>query len=414
MEKERQHITNPNPDTARYRWILYAERRSPRLEYVCYVIRQVMPHLDIQLTTSWADYDGVIFSYGVHKPGAQYIPDSALLWQTGHTSYTIDLPDPDAQSFFENNTCSFDLFSAIFYITTRYAEYSKQKDAHGRFLSSFLSDVEQEYISTPVIHKWIKIIYTDLDLSWTPLEHSLELSCDIDFPLKYKNKGFLKNMIATISGDPYDTYNIFNTLAQKYNADLMYFIPAGLEKNEYDLSPPLTDRSVIEVLEKIRHIPIGLHPSHASSIHPEKIKEEKVALQSAVGRALNRSRMHYLHMELSETYRALIDAGLFADYTMGYADCPGWRNGLAVPIRWYDVDTDHTTDLMVHPLIVMDMTLNKYQDATPETAIVTIDRLKTEHKMYGGCWHVLWHNSSFDRRAGWDGWRVVLEHMLSF
>ena len=59
--------------------------------------------------------------------------------------------------------------------------------------------------------------------------------------------------------------------------------------------------------------------------------------------------------------QALVAAGITDDYTMGFADKAGFRLQTTRPVRWLDPVTFELTDLVLHPLTVMDTTLASEQ-----------------------------------------------------
>jgi hypothetical protein len=97
---------------------------------------------------------------------------------------------------------------------------------------------------------------------------------------------------------------------------------------------------------------------------------------------------------------------------MGYADVPGFRAGTAHPFKWFDVERNEVTSLMVHPIIVMDSTLRNYQQLDALEAMEVISQLKSEVKNTGGDFVSLWHNETVAEQGVWVGWRAVWEEAI--
>jgi hypothetical protein len=98
---------------------------------------------------------------------------------------------------------------------------------------------------------------------------------------------------------------------------------------------------------------------------------------------------------------------------MGYADAPGYRAGTSEPFYWFDLEHNTVTELLVHPFVVMDVTLRKYLALPPEEAQERIQRLRAYCSAQGLSFTTLWHNSSFAPHHGWAGWEQVYTSCFS-
>jgi hypothetical protein len=97
---------------------------------------------------------------------------------------------------------------------------------------------------------------------------------------------------------------------------------------------------------------------------------------------------------------------------MGYADVPGFRAGTSHPFKWFDVERNEVTSLMVHPVIVMDSTLQSYMQVDPLEAMQIVTQLKAEVQRTGGDFVSLWHNETVAEQGDWKGWRAVWEESI--
>ena len=116
---------------------------------------------------------------------------------------------------------------------------------------------------------------------------------------------------------------------------------------------------------------------------------------------------------MPETYQAWESAGIKHDYTMGYADEPGFRAGMARPFHFYDLSRERRTGLSIVPFQVMDGTLRQYRLLTPEASIAVIRSLVNATRRVGGLFVSVWHNTSLSESNGWEGWRKVFEETLA-
>ncbi len=79
---------------------------------------------------------------------------------------------------------------------------------------------------------------------------------------------------------------------------------------------------------------------------------------------------------------------------MGFPDETGFRAGMAMPFRFYDIREERQTDLMVFPFQVMDGTLFQYKGYDAEAACEVVRRLIDQTRKVGGLFISIWHNTS--------------------
>ncbi|MEM8584396.1 MAG: hypothetical protein AAGF87_09020, partial [Bacteroidota bacterium] len=142
------------------------------------------------------------------------------------------------------------------------------------------------------------------------------------------------------------------------------------------------------------------------------ITKEVQTFKSIIEQGPFSSRQHYLRLSLPETYRALIRAGLRSDYSMGYADMPGWRAGTHLPFPWYDLEKEKSTHLQIYPFAFMDVTLKNYQHLSASDALQKMMFYRNQVDSLGGPLYSLWHNSSFSEAHGWSGYGEIYERYL--
>ena len=139
---------------------------------------------------------------------------------------------------------------------------------------------------------------------------------------------------------------------------------------------------------------------------------ETARLSKILKLEVERSRQHFLKLILPETYRNLINNDITHDYTMGYAEIPGFRASICTPFPFFDLDQDAQTNLIIHPFMVMDGTLHDYMKLSPQKAIATIIELINEVRKVGGTFIPLWHNQSLNEESDWKGWLEVYVKMV--
>ena len=91
---------------------------------------------------------------------------------------------------------------------------------------------------------------------------------------------------------------------------------------------------------------------------------------------------------------------------MAYPDTLGFRLGTTRPVRWIDPISLELTPLTLHPLTVMDRTIEgKDYMAIPslEEAFEQVKKMIDITEMYSGDICLLWHNNTLSReRVGYQ------------
>ena len=84
------------------------------------------------------------------------------------------------------------------------------------------------------------------------------------------------------------------------------------------------------------------------------------------------------------------------DFTMGYADVAGFRLGTCHPVRWINPITRRLSPLLLHPLIIMDCSLDapKYMGLSHDEAFTYGLNLIEQVRKVNGELVLLWHNEN--------------------
>jgi hypothetical protein len=80
---------------------------------------------------------------------------------------------------------------------------------------------------------------------------------------------------------------------------------------------------------------------------------------------------------------------------MIFASQSGYRTGLCVPYKWFDLQKNETTNLTIHTSIIMEGTLRDYNKLSAENAKHSTLYLLQDVKNFGGEFISIFHNDSF-------------------
>ena len=254
---------------------------------------------------------------------------------------------------------------------------------------------------------------------------------DIDNAFAYANKGFKRSVgglakdllslkFRQVSSrlnsnwndenDPYNTFEQINRLSEETQTALQYFVLIG-DYAAYDKNPHYQNEGFRKLLKLLSdNYTMGLHPSYVSYDNLEQIGIEKKRLENIIGKKVTSARCHFLRVNLPETYREFIKQGITDDYTMIFASQSGYRTGLCVPYKWFDLQKNETTNLTIHTSIIMEGTLRDYNKLSAENAKHSTLYLLQDVKNFGGEFISIFHNDSFVPEQ--KKWIEVYEKLL--
>lgn len=427
---------------------IYSHKQSKRLTYILKLIFTDLMGSEFVLTTNKEDYlkaEGAKLQYTFTPIDDHlFIYADKLLFETHIQHQEIKtIPYKNIPCFFptyvEESMIPFDIFSAAFYLVSRYEEYLPQKrDIHNRFRAEESISFQEKLLHLPVINIWAKDLSQLIkkaypDFTTKPKKYRYTPSYDIDIAWAYKNKGITRSIGGAFRSlinfdfkelkeryqvlfhykrDPYDTYYLQRKWRNKYQLKPIYFILFG-ELGPYDKNISTLNLKFQDLIKDIRdHALVGIHPSYESNNDIKRLKKEIKDLSETIHIDITRSRQHFLKLSLPHSYRNLLNLGIRHDYTMGYAGQVGFRAGIASSFYFYDLDLETETKLRVHPFAIMDGTLKDYLKTDITTAKRIISEIITEVKQVDGHMISLWHNESLSNEKKWDGWLDVYTHLL--
>lgn len=424
--------------------IIYSPQSSPRFEYVAEVIFSLVLGIKYKIVTdrsALSSTPDINYSEEAIDCGIRVIP-AGLLHNTGieHLSPGILWNDgvPVLFPSGDENAFPFDVFAASFYMLSRYEEYLEyHPDLHGRFTASGSFAGRHGFLKMPVVDMWSMMLGDEL-ARLKPLaerrndSYRALMTFDIDQAFAYRGHGFIRNTagvikdtftrysnpvhrIGTLTGKKEDPYNLFGYMTEqvrKHNSDAIFFFPVG-ERSDHDRNPSFRDKSYRMLINSIKKsYETGIHSSYRSSGRQEVLIEEMTRFRDVTGVTAKKCRQHWLLLRMPSTYRSFISAGINSDYTMGFADEPGFRAGIARPFPFYDLENERITGFIIVPFQVMDGTLMQYKKLSPGNAIKEIKDLIEVTRSVGGLFVSVWHNTSLTESNGWEGWRRVFEETL--
>tara|TARA_B110000459_G_C16625649_1_gene505402 strand:- start:9606 stop:10910 length:1305 start_codon:yes stop_codon:yes gene_type:complete len=425
--------------------LIYVHKLTPRIKYIFKTIFTDVLQVNISFTSDckeFENHEGVKINYSDSKLSSGiFFQATTLLFETKIQKQDIIISEYENKPCFysvdNESILPFDPFAASFYLISRYEEYlPHKKDEHRRFLANESLAFQHDFLEEPLVNLWttkitrlITLNYPEFDIP--PREYQYISTLDIDNAYAYQHKGIIRTLgalgksfikgsdfssrLKVIFGnekDPYDTFKYQKEVHKKYNITPIYFFLLG-DYGVNDKNISVKNKTFQRLIQSIsENNKIGIHPSYASNKNPEKIATEKNRLQKVSKQEIMSSRQHYLKLNLPNTYQNLITNGIIEDYTMGYAEQPGFRASICSAFYFYDLEKERETELKIFPFTVMEATFQYYKKSAPEKALKDIIALMQKVKDVDGTFISVWHNESLSDEGIWKGWKIIYEKML--
>lgn len=427
--------------------LVYSVSITPRLQYVFNFIGKEIDKSIPQYTSSqdeFSKHNGIKINYSGQRitNGEIWIKPHSLLFEKGIQQQTVNCFDHNNyKAFFRTDgDIAFDIFSASFYLLSRYEEYlPHQKDMYGRYDHTQSLAFRENFLNEPLVNYWLEDFRSAIKLRFpsSSIQHpafSIIPTYDIDMAWSYLHKGWWRtagglfrslikgNMkefserMRVIRGkekDPYDAYGWLNQLHERYKLKPYYFFLVPGKKGRYDKNISPAKPAMKELIhDHVIRYPVGVHPSWRSGDEHALLRKEIETLAAITGSSVMASRQHYIRFTLPDTFRRLLETGIRFDFSMGYGGINGFRASVASPFYWYDLEKEQQTDLLLFPYCYMEANSFYEQHYGPEQALDEMRAYYNKVKSVNGMFIMIWHNSFLGTSKSFNGWRDVYEQFI--
>ncbi|PID29555.1 MAG: hypothetical protein CR982_02500 [Candidatus Cloacimonadota bacterium] len=303
-----------------------------------------------------------------------------------------------------------DIIGTIFFILTCYSEISIEKrDRFGRvdYKDTFLG--KNNLLHIPIADLYSQYLYNILKIeksyeSRVILTHDIDQLFKFKTPLKtlggdiIKRKNlnlFLKNLTQYLKvklqskRDPWDRFDSYLNLAERYGLDQYFFIIQS-NRSIHDKLYSTEDKDFKAIYQKISKSKIGVHYGF-ESVFSSKIGEERKGLEKTINTKVDCGRSHFLRFDYKTLIKSAIEGGIINDFSLGFSGSWGFRNGTFKPYFGWDHTNDRRSDLIMSPLHIMDTTFTTYGNSSFEE---TLRYLLNLNSKFGGNLNILLHNSA--------------------
>lgn len=425
----------PNP-----KLILLSSQNSARLEYVCHWIFKEQLGITYEIAATWPSDDDAVFIVPYCVPDqvvANAIPNAGLLFENH-----IKVPEFN-EGIWQGLPCffyypdlktegpNFDIFSAVFYLISRYEEYLPYTpDKHQRYPATQSILFKMGVLERPLVDEWLHhwahlLTQKGFDIKQNVFQ--LLPSYDIDIAYAYRGKGFIRTiggilrhlfngqvkevvkrikvLYSTNSLDPFDSFEQLIALHQTYPLKATMFMLMAQNTAAFDKNIAPQHALMRALCTRLHSVfDIGIHPSYQSNTTPELLQSERSTLEQIINSPILKTRQHYIKLQLPMTYERLLDAQLYQDYSMGYSTHLGFRAGTSHSFCWYHLTDEKATTLKVQPFCFMDATAHYELNYSAKEAFEHLEQLYQKLQSLGGTCSIIFHNYALGTAPEWQGW----------
>ncbi|WP_222984914.1 polysaccharide deacetylase family protein [Flagellimonas meishanensis] len=375
--------------------LIFTHKITNRLAYTARQIFEGILGIEVSFTTKVEDFikhSGPKITYSKQPLQNEFfIRSNDLLFEQGINDLDIKVSDWDGVPCFfssgEKSTIPYDIFSASFFLLTRYEEYLPHvKDSVGRYPVKESLAYQNKFLELPVVDIWAyrlldalmqrfpnmkrkKRAYNFTSVINVTTSHSYALRgvartfggflLDLG-NLRFKSIVDRASVLMGFKKDPYDNFGQLIKIHKKFPIKTMFFFQMA-EHSAHDKNISPNNSKFRYLIKSVADYSIvSLSTSYVSSTDKTVLKEEKDRLSNLINRPVRYSRLRYNRVSVPTTYRNLVETEFTDDFSMGYTHEIGFRAGTCTPFYFYDINMEVRQPLKVHPFAVHDYALLNY------------------------------------------------------
>ncbi len=424
--------------------LIFTHKVTNRLTYTAKHLFERILGVEMGFTTKVEDFikhNGPKMTYSKQPLQNEFfIRSNDLLFEQGINDLEIKVSDWDGIPCFfasgEKSTVPFDIFSASFFLLSRYEEYLPHvKDSVGRFPVKESIAYQHDVLELPVVDLWAYKLLEALQERFPDLEtkeksYSFTSIINVTTSHAYAMRGISRTLggflldlgnfrfreiwerfsvLLRIKKDPYDNFFDLVEIHKKFPIKTMFFFQFA-KHSAHDKNVATTNNRFRYLIKSIADYSIvSLSTSFVSTSDKNVLREEKKQLGNLINRPISYARLRYNKVNVPATYRNLVETEFTDDFSMGYTHEIGFRAGTCTPFYFYDINTEVRQPIKIHPFAMHDYALVKYK--TKEEVFEKMDRVYRLVKQVKGDFVLVFSNELLGGKQPLD-WMQLYQSML--
>lgn len=425
--------------------LIYTQKITPRITYT---FKQVMKRIlgfEVNLTSKIEEFiafSGMKFSYGEKRMGNEFFVKSyGLLTMQGIAELEISVRHWNGTPCFfyvgEESDIPFDIFSAAFYLLSRYEEYMPHvRDDFGIFPVEESLAFKNEFLTIPVVDRWayqfkeaLKQHFPETDFPYRSF--SVKNIMMIAELYRYREKGLMRNVFGGIrdvfrlklknafrrirtqlllAHDPYDVYDEVLKYSKQHKISWEFMF----QLSDYSVYCKNLGHNNLQYHSMIKSMGdygrIGLLIGYEAIRDIAVLREEKKRWEAIVNRDVEAAASPFYGINLPHLYNNYDELEIVRDYSMGYPDMIGFRAGTCSPFLYYDLNLERISPLTLYPVAINSVAFKRRSFFEIKTVL---ERLHTQVKAVDGQLYIAFKNSDFQEGKLREKYFQILEKMNS-
>nr|WP_321410864.1 polysaccharide deacetylase family protein [uncultured Allomuricauda sp.] len=376
--------------------LIFTHKVTNRLTYTAKQIFEKILGVEIGFTTKVEEFikhSGPKMTYSKQPLQNEFfIRSNDLLFEQGINDLEVKVADWDGVPCFfstgEKSTVPFDIFSASFFLLSRYEEYLPHvKDSVGRFPVKESIAYQNNFLELPVVDLWAYKLLEALkerfpDLENRDKEYHFTSIINVTASHAYAMRGFVRSIggllldlgkfrfkdvldrfsvMMRLKKDPYDNFFELVDIHKKFPIKSMFFFQFA-KHSAHDKNVSINNNRFRTLIKSVAdYSVVSLSTSFISSYDKNVLREEKKQLGNLINRPIRYARLRYNKVNVPATYRNLVETEFTDDFSMGYTHEIGFRAGTCTPFYFYDINTEVRQPIKIHPFAMHDYALIKFK-----------------------------------------------------
>ena len=364
--------------------LVYVPKENSRINYVFKHICKRILRLDVKFTTKvepFIAFKGIKFSYAKKQLGKEvFVEQYGLLGEQGFSDKEIKVSKWNGiPCFFKTSSKSsiaYDIFSASFYMLTRYEEYQPYvKDSKEGFPIKESIAYQNEFLDRPVVDEWAYAFREVLKAKFPNHEFperkpKQKTIIAVEEVFGYAQKGFVRQLggffkdlsqfqfkliakrilaVARYQSDPLYVYDDIVDFYQD-NGYPMHFMFQLSNYSRYSKNLSYNRTTYQRIIKSIGdYADLGLLLGFEATQEAEVLIKEKKRWEQIVNRELDNVLINRHSINFPDAYKNMEKLNLSEDFSMGFKKSLGFRAGTCTPFLFYDLDLEQLLPLTVYP-----------------------------------------------------------------
>ena len=385
----------------------------------------------------------IVYSDTLKVKGALHIIPNGLLFKKGVREYDITISTWEGEKVFFSTSggdIPFDIFSASFYLLSRYEEYLPIKenfDSKGCFISEKSLAYKEGFLQTPLVDVWalkledkLKTLFTNYIPAQEKRFRFLPI-ISINTPYRYRTYSILGNILRLgkkvferdwselkkqlrvllrIDQDPY--CNVDKIVELHNRNSLRPLFALRMSRKKWYKRPIYFAYSTYKKV-LCRNYQIALCMSGVASYSASQLKFEQKFISSIFKTRIVTSVSGVSEYVISKFYRNLSNSRIKDDFSMSYPDRIGFRNSTCTPFRVYDLNIEEYYRVDVHSVPFTTWSLKK-MGLTKEEIVNAATSMAKTVKALRGEFIIASHNDNFVDSSHLKGWSSTYEYIIRY